>query len=323
MRGSRELAVSEAAWTPPTFEAADDGDRLEPWLDSETLAVRKALEAEGIALLRGFARLEPDALHRAVTRISGTPQAYDERSTPRRMLGEQVYSSTEYPADQDIFLHNENSYASRWPGHLYFYAADVDCTGGETPVANNRDIHDAIDVAVRDEMIERGLLHRRTFIADVGMRPEQVFNLPDGISLETHLGREGYHVGRHRERLTVDYRHQPFIIHPERGEACWFNHAAFFQGAGLDEATRAALDHLYEGVLPNQMLYGNGEPIPEAIVGHLRSAYASQARVRPWRRGDLLVLDNMRYAHGRRPFAGERSIWVVMARPIARSACGV
>jgi hypothetical protein len=32
-----------------------------------------------------------------------------------------------------------------------------------------------------------------------------------------------------------------------------------------------------------------------------------------WRRGDLLVLDNLLAAHGRKPFEGDREILVAMA----------
>jgi Taurine catabolism dioxygenase TauD, TfdA family len=47
---------------------------------------------------------------------------YVEGATPRSALGEDVFTSTDYPASQVIALHSENSYARTWPRYLLFAA---------------------------------------------------------------------------------------------------------------------------------------------------------------------------------------------------------
>ena len=51
-----------------------------------------------------------------------------------------MYTSTEYPADQSISLHNELSYAHRWPEKLFFFCQTEPQRGGETPLADSRRI---------------------------------------------------------------------------------------------------------------------------------------------------------------------------------------
>ena len=43
-----------------------------------------------------------------------------------------------------------------------------------------------------------------------------------------------------------------------------------------------------------------------------RLALRAETVTFPWRRGDVLLLDNMLTAHGRRPFTGDRRVLVAM-----------
>jgi alpha-ketoglutarate-dependent taurine dioxygenase len=47
----------------------------------------------------------------------------------------------------------------------------------------------------------------------------------------------------------------------------------------------------------------------------VRAAFADASVAFAWQRGDLLMLDNMAVAHGRRPYRGERQVLVAMADP--------
>ena len=53
---------------------------------------------------------------------------------------------------------------------------------------------------------------------------------------------------------------------------------------------------------------------PEALAA-IRAAYEQEMVSFPWAEGDVLMLDNMLVAHGRRPYAGPRKVLVGMAEP--------
>src|SRR5438105_3942198 len=77
--------------------------------------LEQMLIRHGALLLRNFRVNSLDDFHRVVRTVSPSLLEYKERSTPRKSVGMDIYTSTEYPAHLDIVQHNENSYASTWP----------------------------------------------------------------------------------------------------------------------------------------------------------------------------------------------------------------
>jgi hypothetical protein len=74
---------------------------------------------------------------------------------------------------------------------------------------------------------------------------------------------------------------------------------------------------LYKGRedrLPQNVCFGDDSPISEEMLEAVRAAVKAEMRTFPWRRGDLLMLDNMLVCHGRMPFKGPREILVSMTR---------
>ncbi|CAM5721583.1 TauD/TfdA family dioxygenase OS=Streptomyces alboniger OX=132473 GN=CP975_33860 PE=4 SV=1 [Streptomyces alboniger] len=72
---------------------------------------------------------------------------------------------------------------------------------------------------------------------------------------------------------------------------------------------------LGEENLPSQTYYGDGEPIPDDVMDHLRACYRTASTRFDYRADDVLVIDNMLVSHGREPFTGPRRIAVAMAEP--------
>ena len=69
--------------------------------------------------------------------------------------------------------------------------------------------------------------------------------------------------------------------------------------------------------LPRNAYFGDGTPIENEMLEEVRAAYAEEAVESDWNTGDVVVIDNMRFAHGRAPFAGDRRVLVAMADPVA------
>ena len=104
--------------------------------------------------------------------------------------------------------------------------------------------------------------------------------------------------------------------HPYTGELVWFNHATFFNVSTMAPTVREALlDEFEIEDLPTHTYYGDGSPIEEEVLDHLRACYDAETVKFLWEPGDLLMLDNMLAAHGRSTFEGERKVLVAMADP--------
>jgi alpha-ketoglutarate-dependent taurine dioxygenase len=284
--------------------------------------VRETLEAglrdRSAVLFRGVRLHTPDAFGEWVRTQDGTLLDYDDQHTPRTHLGGQVYSSTEYAADRTIPFHSENSKNRRWPQRLWLHCLEAPEAGGETPLADNRSVYRHVDVEIRKEFQLRGLMYVRNCPdgPGPGVSWQQAFACSDRPSVErVCLARGMDFEWRGGGTLHLRYRAPAVRSHPETGEPLWFNQAHLFHWSVLPEDVREALLGLvgWEG-LPSNAVYADGTPIESAAIDEVRAAYDACAWQAPWRRDDLLVVDNMRIAHGRRPYRGRRRVVVAMTR---------
>ena len=60
--------------------------------------------------MRNFSIRSVSEFNKLANQISPNLLNYENRSTPRTLLGGKIYTATEYPAHKQIPLHNENSY---------------------------------------------------------------------------------------------------------------------------------------------------------------------------------------------------------------------
>ncbi|HBL28549.1 MAG TPA: taurine catabolism dioxygenase TauD, partial [Acidobacteria bacterium] len=108
------------------------------WAAESRAGLEERLLRHGALLFRGFGLPGIEGLQAFVRAVCGDLLEYKERSSPRSELGDRVYTSTDYPAEQPIFPHNEHSYARRFPLKLFFSCVTAPATGGETPVGDTR-----------------------------------------------------------------------------------------------------------------------------------------------------------------------------------------
>jgi hypothetical protein len=96
----------------------------------------------------------------------------------------------------------------------------------------------------------------------------------------------------------------------------WFNQAHLFHVSSLEQDVRSLLQSTSGGNEPRNAFFGDGSAIDEAVLDHIRSVYENEKVTFPWQRGDVLILDNILKAHGRKPYRGPRQIVVGMGRLI-------
>ena len=97
-----------------------DGLDLITWAEKNRAFLESNLYQYGAILFRDFDGSSTDYFERFIQTISGPSLNYTYRSTPRERVGGNIFTSTEYPPDMPIFLHNENSYSRNWAMKLFF-----------------------------------------------------------------------------------------------------------------------------------------------------------------------------------------------------------
>lgn len=311
-----QVSSLDDARSLPVVVVPPRGEPLNDRLSQLHTLVERMLPESGGLLFRGFD--VPDAAaFQSFARSFGHPLlSYDFGSTPRTDLGEGVYTSTEYPAHQPIALHNEQSYTLEWPMKIWFHCVQPSPEGGETPIADSREIYSRIDPEVRRRFERLGLMYVRNYGNGLDLPWQRAFNTEDRARVEdfcrTHrIQFEWKPDGELRTRQIC----QAVARHPASGEWVWFNQAHLFHVSNLEPTVREALLGVVdEADLPRNVYFGDGSPIEPEMLDHVRGVLDACAVRFPWQQGDILMLDNMLAAHGRSPFSGPRQIVVAMAQ---------
>jgi alpha-ketoglutarate-dependent taurine dioxygenase len=300
---------------PLVIEPREHGLDLERWAAARKNQLEGQLMAHGGILFRNFGLRSEAELERFIQTVSGEPLEYTYRSTPRKRVSGKVYTSTEYPADQFIPLHNEMSYTRNWPMKIWFLCLKAAQQGGETPIADSRRVYQRIDARIRERFAEKQVMYVRTYGNALDLSWQEVFQTSDRSAVEEYCHTAGIDfawVGEHGLRTSQVC--QAVASHPRTGEAVWFNQAHLFHVSSLPPSIRDPLLASYgEENLPRNAYYGDGTRIEPSVLDSIREAYRSETMTFPWHEGDVLMLDNMLAAHGRSSFVGARKVVVGMA----------
>lgn len=242
--------------------------------------------------------------------------AYVHGNSPRTKVGRNVYTSTEYPPEYDISMHNELSYAHHWPARLAFFCAVAPATGGATPVVDGELWLASLDPEVRDAYAGGvrytqnlhggkglGKSWQQTFETD---RREDVEEFLDSTEARWEWKRDG--------GLRVTQERPSTTRHPVTGTEVWFNQSDQWHPASLgDDTAKALAEVLPADELPQSVTFADGTPIPDEYVLQVRDQGLANAVNVDWRTGDLLLIDNVLVGHGRRSFTGSRRVLVAMS----------
>jgi len=303
---------------PLVIHPSVEGVDLVAWARDNHEFIETHLLKRGGILFRNFNISSPELFEQFVIACSAELLQYRERSSPRTQVNNNIYTSTDYPANQSIFLHNENSYQRTWPMKIFFFCSRPAAEGGETPIADCRKIFNRIDLKIRQRFMEKGWMLVRNFGHGLSLSWQSVFQTGDKSAVEAYCRQAGIETEWREDRLRTKQVRRAVAQHPKTGEMIWFNHAAFFHISTLEASTREILlAGLKEDDLPNNTYYGDGSPIELTVLEEIREAYRRETVSFTWQVRDVLMLDNMLVAHGRNPYAGRREILVAMAEPFS------
>ncbi|MEH2296111.1 TauD/TfdA family dioxygenase [Nostoc sp.] len=272
----------------------------------------------GAILFRGFNVDTVVGFEQVIKAICFEAMEYRYRASPRTQVSNRIYTSTDYPADQSIFPHNEHAYSPTFPLKIFFFCLTPAQQGGETPVGSCRQIFERIDSKIRERFMEKKVMYMRNFGDGFGLPWQTVFQTTEKAKVEEYCHIHDIKVEwKDGDRLRTRQVGPAVVKHPRTGELVWFNHATFFHVSTLEKNTREALlAGFNEEDLPTNTYYGDGSPIEPSVLESLREVYQQAMVTFPWQKGDILMLDNMLAVHGRRPFLGPRQVLVGMAEAL-------
>ncbi len=287
-----------------------EADALVEWIESERAWVEDALTTVGAVLLRGFSVHSPATFERVCRTIVPELKAYVGGESPRSNVEGRVYTSTHYAPELGIDLHSELSYARRWPERIMFACMEPAARGGETPIADTRAILDGIDEGIVERFSRLGVTYVTRYNGGWGLGRswQAAFETESREAVEAILREDDVAFEwTPDDGLTTRAVRPAVIAHPTIGRRVWFNQADRWHVTARGPEHAERLTRLFgEEGLPRQAYYGDGSAIDADDLAHVRGVLQASERTFPWQRGDVLILDNVLAAHGRRPYEGSR-----------------
>lgn len=279
--------------------------------------LQRKLRESGAILLRGFAVVSAADFEKVARAFSAKHLLnYMGGASPRVELGGGVYTSTEYPPQYTISLHNELSYSHKYPSHVYFCCIKPAETGGETPIADSRRILKNISPEIVKRFKTKEIRYDRNLFGDAGSGYswQDAFETFDKTIVENYCLDAGIKFQwKANGGLHLSQKLPATVTHPITGEEVWFNQADGFHPSALDPETYESLiSTIPEEEFRLNVFYGDGEAIDISALNHIRQVIKNETLIFPWQTGDILILDNLLTAHGRMAFAGERKIILAM-----------
>ncbi|MBW4602152.1 MAG: TauD/TfdA family dioxygenase [Calothrix sp. FI2-JRJ7] len=303
---------------PLVIKPVVKGVNLLQWAGDNCDLLQQKLLKYGAILFRNFNVKTIDEFEQIIAATCGEALEYRYRASPRTLVSGRIYTSTDYPAEQSIFPHNEHAYSPTFPLKIFFFCQIPAQQGGETPIGSCRNVFKRIHPEIRNRFIEKKVMYMRNFGDGFGLPWQTVFQTSEKAKVEEYCLSKGIEFEwKDGNRLRTRQIGPAVIKHPQTGEIVWFNHATFFHVSTLEPTiSKELLANFQEEDLPNNTYYGDGSPIEPDVLDHLRAAYQQEMVTFPWEKGDILMLDNLLTVHARKPYVPPRKILVGMAEPL-------
>jgi len=212
-------------------------------------------------------------------------------------------------------MHHELSYTLEPPGLMLFACLVPAKEGGATPVADSPAVLNALPADLIERFERLGWLLIRNYNDDIGASLAEAFGTDDHHTIESYCRAHAIEFEWLGDGALRTRQHRSAVVrHPLTGQRCWFNQIAFLNEWTIDPEVREYLVDTYgEDGLPFNTRFGNGDAISTDLVQAINGTYEANTARERWQAGDLMLVDNVRTAHGREPFEGPRELLVAMA----------
>lgn len=308
------------------------------WSQKNQLTVANAINKFGALVFSGF-NLTKETFSKAFTAITGMPPQLYKGDTPRDQVSFQVYKSTAVAKEHTIPFHQEVSgNHDEMPKYISFFCHTPSKEGtGHTTVGNAKQISEKIQKLMPplwQEMSTKKLTYTATYLPTNGWRTRLIKWLnPSHATIMQRFGtekREEIEEKCRQEGLTCKWDGNWAVISREGVPATIERNGKplFCNQIHLDKLNPALCGGWIKYILARILLYptsrsmqfnvkwSDGKEISPKIASALLTIIKKHQESHPgrnWKKGDLMVLDNVTTMHGKTSHLGEREILVAMS----------
>ena len=312
------------------------------WISANKVTIEEKLIESGAVLFKGFDIQTPQDFEDVAKAVDNDLKDDYMGTSPRDKKSGFVFSASELPGHYPIMQHCEMSFLPSAPRRLFFYCHIEPEYGGETPICDFRKVYQDLDPKIREEFERKGVKHIRNYSlpddkATNGFQLKSwldMFHTKDKTIIEKKCAENDIICEwKEHDGLRMINKSDAVKVHPVTGEKVWFNHTQVFHVSAaaaeyhkIHQRQKRWETFKYSMLLelmtwykkltknPNDqsmhVTFGDDSPIPDEYVEHIQDVIWKNMVIQPWKKGDIICIDNFSTSHGRLPYYGPREIMV-------------
>jgi hypothetical protein len=294
-------------------------------------AASEHFQKHGFAHIKGLFIENNNELVRAVKSVAPFFKIgkYDGGLSPRDELEDGVLTVNLEPPELPVYQHNEMAYSDFIPEIIAFYAKEAAPIGGRTLISDNKMVTNLISSKM-EKMFEYGTQYIRNMNDASSDGAEytnwqNIFFTSDReeatILAKKKFGGDGLcDVNWLKDGSMQCITTLPsFAIHPRnKNRLKVFMSQLYTQHASLYEDSKmyAPWQHLPCEYRPFHTRWGNGEEVSGIELNELGQIYKKAMKTIELETGDLIILDNYLWSHGREAYEGNREVVVCISEQL-------
>jgi alpha-ketoglutarate-dependent taurine dioxygenase len=285
------------------------------WLKENKIFIELKLEEHGAIIFKDLPVKTAEDFDQFVSTFNYDTFTYEESlsNAVRINKTDKVFTANEAPREVEIFLHHEMAQTPTYPKNIFFFCKSASETGGETPLCRSDQLYEALlkaDKALVESFEKFGVIYNSIMssgdelISGQGRSWQKTLGVSSKNDAEEKLSKLGYSWNWiEDDNLSVTTKTLQATKELGNGQKSFFN-----------QVIAASLG--WKKNSENQIApvrFGNGEEIKESYIELISELAQSLTLLRSWQDHDILLIDNYRVMHGRKPFAGNKNREVLVS----------
>ena len=285
------------------------------WLKENQMFIELKLEEHGAIIFKDFPVKTAEDFDQFVSTFNYDTFTYEESLSNAVRINKtnKIFTANEAPREVEIFLHHEMAQTPTYPKNIFFFCKSASETGGETPLCRSDQLYEALlkeDKTLIESFEKFGVIYNSIMssgdelISGQGRSWQKTLGVSSKNDAEAKLSELGYSWNWiEGDNLSVTTKPLKATKELENGKKSFFNQV-IAASLGWKKSSK-------NQIAP--VRFGNDQEIDQSAIEHISELAQSLTLLRSWQDNDILLIDNYRVMHGRKPFSGNKNREVLVS----------
>ena len=285
------------------------------WLKENQMFIELKLEEHGAIIFKDLPVKTAEDFDQFVSTFNYDTFTYEESLSNAVRINKtnKIFTANEAPREVEIFLHHEMAQTPTYPKNIFFFCKSASETGGETPLCRSDQLYEALlkeDKTLIESFEKFGVIYNSIMssgdelISGQGRSWQKTLGVSSKNDAEAKLSELGYSWDWiEGDNLSVTTKPLKATKELENGKKSFFNQV-IAASLGWKKSSK-------NQIAP--VRFGNDQEIDQSAIENISELAQSLTLLRSWQDNDILLIDNYRVMHGRKPFSGNKNREVLVS----------